>query len=407
MTELPERRATDDRRVIVVGGSLAGLRAAEGVRRGGFAGEIVVIDGEPHMPYNRPPLSKGGRKAEQLDAGSLALRMPRALDDVRWLLGTHVVQADLAARRVRIDDGTVLEYDGLICATGLDARRLPQPEARAQRHVVRTVEDAKNLFAGIERAGSLVVIGAGFLGCEVASVVAREGYPVTVVAPEVVPMQRPLGAWVGEALLRRHRAAGVDFRLGRGIVSLTERDGMAELTLDDGEILRTSAVLEAIGGVPAVSWLDGSGLDLRDGIETDSCLRVGGRDEVYACGDVARWPNRLASSEARRIEHWTTAAETGRAAGRNLAAQLAGGSPQPFETVPSFWSDQVGLRVQSFGSPGLADAPPTLLEGDADAEFVAGYFRASELVGVVLVGLPERIAYYRELVQATLVGASS
>lgn len=399
-------------RAVVVGGSLAGLRAAEGLRKGGFTGEIVVIDDEPHRPYNRPPLSKGVHQKSGLDPASLALRIPKVLHDVTWRMGCGVVQADLDQRELRFSDGTMLAYDGLVCATGLAARRLDAVPARdpdapaVRRHVIRTIEDARDLFEATEVHRSLVIVGAGFLGCEVASVVTGMGFEVTVVAPEQVPMARPLGVTVGGAMLERHRAQGTDFRLGRSVLRVTESNGSSHFALDDGSELVAPVVLEAIGGVPAVGWLDGNGLDLTNGILADEYLRVGGFDTIVACGDVVRWPNTLFDGTPRRVEHWTTASESGRAAGTNLAAALGGGGePETFTPLPSFWSDQVGLRIQSFGSPGLSTEDARILEGSTDGEFVAGYYLGNQLVGVVLVGLPTRMQHYRELVAAELASS--
>lgn len=405
MTDLLRMPPTGTRRAVVVGGSLAGLRAAEGLRKGGFTGELVVIDEEVHPPYNRPPLSKGVHQNGGLSAESLALRMPRALADVTWLLGRTVVQAQLDERLLRLDDGTELGYDGLVCATGLAARRLPAETVGGGangRHVIRTLEDAEGLFAGIEEHGSLVVVGAGFLGCEVATVARAAGASVTIVAPEDVPMQRPLGLTVGGLLLERHRAAGSDVRMGRHIRSLTVEGGTNVFELDDGSVLHAPVVLEAIGGVPAVSWLDGNHLDLTNGVLADACLRVEGRPEVVVCGDLARWPNLAFDDVPRRVEHWTLASEGGRAAGAALAAGLRGDIPDPFAPVPSFWSDQLGVRIQSFGSPGIADGDARIVEGHPEGEFVAAYHREGRLVGVVLVGLPTRMGHYRELVAAEL-----
>lgn len=419
MTEMPP---VDTRRAVVVGGSLAGLRAAEGLRRGGFAGEIVVIDAEPHMPYNRPPLSKGEWNRQSVDSGALDLRIPRSLADVQWRLGSAVVSADLAAREVVLADGSTVQYDGLICASGLAARRLPHTAAMAARHVIRTREDAERLFAALDHHRTLLVIGAGFLGCEVAYVAAAQGIEVSVVASDQVPMQRPLGHWVGKAMGERLAAAGVNFHLGRRVVSIADGsagdDGPvgagadaggaggavpeAEVTLDDGTVLRSPVVLEAVGGVPAVNWLAEAGVDLSDGVLTDEYLRVAGAPGVYACGDVCNWPNRQSTDDAQRVEHWTTAAETGRTAGQNLAAYLGGAEPSPFSTLPSFWSDLLGLRIQAFGSPRLADREPTLLEGRQEGEFVAGYYRGERIVGVVLVGLPSRMGHYREMLAESL-----
>jgi 3-phenylpropionate/trans-cinnamate dioxygenase ferredoxin reductase component len=387
-------------RVVVVGGSLAGLRAVEGLRRGGFDGDIVVLSAEPLMPYNRPPLSKGRLSEEDREA--LAFRIPRAARDVEWRLGRSAASVDLDRRELTVDDGSRLSWDGLICATGLAPRRLPG-QTEASRHVLRTIGDAEALFDAMSAAGTLTVVGAGFVGCEIAAVGARLGLEVHVIAPESVPMERVLGVDAGAAMRDRHVGEGVRFHLGRRIIGTDDHEGAPVLVLDDGARVPAYVVLEAIGASPSVGWLADAGIDLVDGILADEHLRVAGRADVFAAGDVVRWPNQRYDEVPRRIEHWTTAAESGRAAGENLARSLSGLPLEPFTPVPSFWSDQYETRIQSYGIPVLADEPIRILEGDLAAGFAAGYFRRGDLVGVVVIDLPERQAHYRQLLAESFV----
>lgn len=387
-------------RCVIVGASMAGLRAAEAVRKAGFAGEVVVIGDEPHMPYNRPPLSKEALFGAE-DADALAFRVPRAAQDVAWRLGERVRTADLAARTVTLDYGEVLAWSGLVIATGLRPRRLALPGPAAGRHVIRTVADVAVLRAELAPGTRLVIIGAGFIGCEVAAAARAAGVEVDVVAPESVPIERPLRAELGKALQRRHEARGVRFHLGRLPVEFLGTRRVTGVRLDDGTELAADVVLEAIGCVPNTEWLEGNGLDLSDGVLCDNLMRVEGRPDVVACGDIARFPNLLFDDVPRRVEHWTMVTDTAKRAGASLGRYLTGqeADAAPFAPIPSFWSDQYELRLQSFGALGLGTDEVRVLEGDLDAdEFAVGYYRGGKLVGVLLIGMTNRYQHYRKLI---------
>lgn len=380
-------------RVVVVGASMGGLRAAEAVRKAGFAGEIVVLGDEPHPPYNRPPLSK----APPPEMSRLGFRMPKPAQEIQWRLGTTVASADLTGRTVTLADGEELAWDGLVAATGLAPRRLALPGPVEGRRVLRTVDDAAALYASLTPGTRLVVIGAGFIGCEIAATARSLGVEVDVVAPESVPMERPLGAELGAAMRRRHEAAGVRFHLGTVPAEFAGRDTVAAVVLADGTRLAADIVIEAVGCVPNVAWLAGNGLDLNDGLECDGRLRVQGRPDVVACGDLARFPNALFDDVPRRVEHWTMVIDTARRAGASLGRSLIGedDGPAAFAPVPTFWSDQYGERLQSFGAVDVGAGDIRVLEGDPDGEVAVGYHRDGELVGVVLLGMGERYAHYR------------
>lgn len=388
-------------RAVVVGAGMAGLRAAEAVRKAGFDGEITVAGAEPHMPYNRPPLSKDAVGTE-FDAGSLPFRVSKAARDVDWRLGAPVAAADTGGRTVTFADGTTLDWDGLVIATGVRPRRLSLPGPEAGRQVIRTIDDAEALRKDLDKAKRIVVLGAGFIGCEVAAAARARGLDVTVVAPEPLPMEAPLGPELAAALLRRHQAAGVDFRLG---VVPTGFEGVARVqsvVLSDGSTVETDVTVESVGSVPNIEWLDGNGLDLGDGVAADHLLRVAGRPDVVACGDVARFPHPLFGGQARRAEHWTVAIDTAKHAGAALGRHLTS-SPvdeTPFTALPTFWSDQYGLRIQSFGVTGLKDA--RVLEGDLNGDVAVGYHRDGVLAGVVLIGLGSRYQHYRTLITENL-----
>ncbi|MBI4940674.1 MAG: FAD-dependent oxidoreductase [Actinobacteria bacterium] len=401
-------------RVVVAGASLGGLRAAEGLRAAGFTGEVVVVGDEPHMPYNRPPLSKEAL-AGDLAFSALEFRRRKSVDDVTWRLGSAVAEASLGTREVVLADGSVLPFDGLVVATGLRVRRLTLPAPEGGRHAVRTLEDAVALRADLRPGARVVVIGAGFIGCEVAATAVGLGCEVDVVAPEDVPMQRPLGPEVGAAMQRRHEAHGVRMHLGRLPAVVEARSTGADadpgrvgaVVLDDGTRLPADVVVEALGCVPNTEWLAATGLDIADGVRTDGWMRAldpegRPRTDVVAVGDVARFPNALFDDVPRRVEHWSIPTDTAKRAAPALVAGLAGADPDPapFAPMPSFWSDQYGARIQSFGSLGVADTV-RVLEGDLDGEFVAGYERGGELVGVVGVGLmPSLMKLRAEMITA-------
>ncbi|MGC9538953.1 NAD(P)/FAD-dependent oxidoreductase [Streptomyces sp. UG1] len=376
-------------RVVVAGASMGGLRAAEQLRAAGWTGAITVVGDEPHMPYNRPPLSKDVL-AGKAPFESLAFTPKAAAADVEWKLGTTVVAARLAERTVVLDDGSELPYDGLVVATGMRPRRLRCPGPLAGRHTVRTIADAQGLRDELTRPGArVVVVGAGFIGCEVAATAVGLGVrEVTVVDPLPLPMVGPLGDLLGRALRQRHEQRGVRFALGTGVAGFEGEERVTGVVLSDGTVLPADVVVECVGSVANTEWLDGNGLDLTDGVLTDEQLRVGGRPEVVAVGDVARFPNARYDGVSRRVEHWSIPTDTAKHAARTLAAHLAGGhaDPAPFAPLPTFWSDQHDFRLQSFGAPALGLDDVRVLDGDPGGDVLVGYHADGRLVGVVALG---------------------
>jgi NADPH-dependent 2,4-dienoyl-CoA reductase/sulfur reductase-like enzyme len=395
-------------RVVVAGAGMAGLRSAEALRKAGFGGELTIVGAEPHMPYNRPPLSKDAI-GDAFDAAQLPFRVARAATDLNWQLGQPVVAADLAARTVTLADGAVLGWDGLVVATGVSSRRLSLPGPQPGRHAIRTLDDLTALRAELAAARHIVVVGGGFIGSEAAAAARVRGLDVTVIEPEPLPMRRPLGDELAAELLRRHEQRGVRFRLGTVPVAFEGDDRVRAVTLSDGTTLDADLVVESVGSVPNTEWLDGNDLDLSDGVACDERLRVlaagDARDDVVAAGDVARYPHPLLFGASRRIEHWTIATDSAKYAAAGLAQAL---SDEPsidpsgggFAAVPTFWSDQYELRIQSFGVTGLPDV--RILEGDLEGEVAVGYHRDGVLAGVVLIGLGGRYVHYRAQIAATI-----
>jgi 3-phenylpropionate/trans-cinnamate dioxygenase ferredoxin reductase subunit len=473
-------------RVAVVGAGLGGLRVAEQLRAAGHGGPITVIGAEPHMPYNRPPLSKellahelaDAEAAPESDADDLAalhervaFRRRASVADVTFRLGTAVTATDLSAGTLTLADGDTVSFDGLVAATGLRPRRLsvPGPEGPGSgRHVLRTLDDCASLRAELRAAlrgtaaetvpasaaGSasvpgaqssrgaandafprprVVVVGGGFVGCEVACTARSLGCDVTVVEPAGPPMLRVLGPDLAKAIQEAHERDGISFVIGQAVVAYTGEDRVTGVVLADGAdagvaglnsarvpggpesgglaragaVLPADLVVEAIGSVPNTEWLAGNGLDLTDGVLCDNGLTAvtGAHPGAVACavGDVARFPNARFDDVPRRVEHWSMPMDTARRAAATLHAKLEGeaGDQNPFGPLPSFWSDQGELRLQSFGSPELGG--DTEIEGDLRdlvQGLLATYRRAGRLVGGVLVNLPPM--RHRELREALL-----
>jgi NADPH-dependent 2,4-dienoyl-CoA reductase/sulfur reductase-like enzyme len=385
--------------VVVVGAGLGGLRTAESLRRGGYDGPITVVGDESHLPYSRPPLSKEALLSG-VDVDRLHFRRKAAVDDVTWLLGTPAIASDLTGRTVTLADGRILEFEGLVAASGIRPRRLPIPGPTRGRAVLRTVDDAVGIRSHLRPGSRLMILGAGFIGCELAATARQLGADVTVVALDEEPMIRPLGTELGAAMRRRHEAHGVHFRLQQSIDAFHGDDVVRSATLSDGSELPVDLVVEAVGSVPNVGWLDGNGLDLSDGVLVDSALQV--RDlPVVAVGDIARFPLALTGPAPVRIEHWTMPTETGRRAGGTLAALLAGDEPDrgPFRVMPSFWSDQYDMQLQSYGEPASTHLIE-LVEGDLDGPCIVEYRDSAGLVGVVGLNRTADLAPYRAQLMA-------
>lgn len=407
---------------VVVGASLGGLRAAEQLVSAGWDGPVTVVGAERHMPYNRPPLSKEvlrelpatGSPRECADGAHerVAFRLRDSLGAVAWRLGCRAIAASLAERSVILEDGSELHYDALVIATGLRPRSLSLPGAESDRFVLRTLDDAARLRRRLEEGTRVVVIGGGFIGCEIAATATQLGCRVTVVEPEPAPMARALGPALGAALARHHGERGVDFRLGRTVAAFRTAGPEGRLvgvTLDDGSELDADVVVEAVGSVPNTEWLERNGLDLDDGVLCDNHLRVEGRPDVVAVGDVARFPNPLFDDVPRRVEHWSVPTDTAKRAAATLAAlqRPEPPDPAPFAPMPSFWSDQFDLRIQGVGAFALGERYEVLegsLEEDLSRGVAVGAWREGRLVGAITIGLPasRSIHYRRQITQAAM-----
>ena len=383
--------------VAVVGGSLAGLRAAEQLRAAGHSGPITVYGNEPHLPYNRPPLSKEvladpDRRTAEAMFDRLVFRRRSSVDDVVFHLGQAVVACDIAAGTLTLTDGGTASFDGLVVASGLRPRRLRVDGPKRGAHVLRSIEDCVALRRSLSDESRVVVIGAGFIGCETAATLTSLGHHVVVIEPTGPPMNRVIGSALAGAIQQHHEAHGIHFVIGPGVRGYTGSERVDGVLLDDGATIGADVVVEAVGSVCNTEWLEGNtGLDLSDGVLTDNDLAVVGAERVVAVGDVARFPNPLFDGVPRRVEHWSMPTDTAKRAARTLVCQLTGQAPEPapFAPIPSFWSDEFDLRLQSFGSPALADEV-TVEEGDL-SDLTAGvltkHTRGGELVGSIALNL--------------------
>ena len=383
--------------VVVVGASLAGLRAAETLRAEGYDGPLTLIGAERHLPYDRPPLSKK-LLAGELDVERTYLRRETEYADLglELRLGVRATGLDVSSRVLALDDGTSVTYDGLVIATGAAPRVLPgQPELDGL-FVLRTLDDSlalREAFAASPRR--VVVIGAGFIGAEVAATARAHGLAVTMVEALAAPLERALGPALGTVFAALHRDHGVDVRLGVGVHEIAGGRRVERVRLTDGIDLEADVVVVGIGVAPVTDWLVGSGLEVRDGVVADAGLACG-PPGVFVAGDVARWHHGLLGEEVR-LEHWTNAAEQGAAAARNLLVTGAGGDATPYQAVPFFWSDQYDARIQCLGRPGPTDEVVVVHGSLAERRFVALFGRHGRLRGVVGISLPKLVMPYRKL----------
>jgi NADPH-dependent 2,4-dienoyl-CoA reductase/sulfur reductase-like enzyme len=380
-------------KVVIVGASLAGLRAAESLRRLGYAGRLVLIGAEKHLPYDRPPLSKELLQGKW-DVDRIALRKrPYEELALELRLGVRAQSLDLAAREVRSDDGVREPFDALVIATGASARRLRgQPELDGL-HLLRSLDDSLAIRAALERRPRVAVVGAGFIGSEVAASCRARGLEVTVLEPLPVPLARGLGEAMGGVCAELHRDHGVDLRCGVGVTGFEGSGRVERLTLSDGSKLAADLVVVGIGAAPETAWLAGSGLRVDDGVVCDSyCAAAPG---VFAAGDVARWHNPL-FAEDMRVEHWSNAVEQGSYVAERLAGSDLGAAP--FAPVPFFWSDQYDVKIQFAGRMRGDDEVRVVAGSLAERKFTALYGRAGRLTGVLTFSRPRDLAKFRRLV---------
>lgn len=390
-------------RVVIVGASLAGLRAAESLRTHGFDGEIAVVGKETRHLYDRPPLSKKFLAGEW-DADRIRLRKPEEIVALRvdWHHGTTATHLDIENEVLLTDTGD-FTYDACIIATGGAVRRLPNQPNHTGIHVLRTINDAEALRDDLAPDKHLVVIGAGFIGLEAAATARAKGCTVTVLEGLPAPLIRGLGESMGRTVARVHHDNGVEIRCNVRVEEILGGPAVSGVRIvnEHGapEVVDADVVLVGIGVAPATDWLGDSGLTINDGIVCDENLQCA--PGVFAAGDVARWPNALFADiePTMRVEHWTTASEQGAHAATNVIAHLNGQPLMPYSAVPFFWSDQFTSRIQFLGRGTNADDVRVVAGNPDEGKFAAAYFGNDRLIAVLGVSLPKAVMPARKLLQ--------
>ena len=381
--------------ITIVGASLAGLRAAETLRRDGFSGRISLIGAEVHAPYDRPPLSKqvlaGAWEADRAVLTPADRLEPLGLD---MRLGRRATGLDLSGRILEVD-GVSESYDGLLIATGARCRTLPGTGHLAGVHTLRTLDDSLAILEAIRGDPCrVVVVGAGFIGAEVASTAIGHGVPVTMVEALPVPLGRVLGDMVGSVIAELHLEHGVDLRCGVGVEAVEGGDRVESVRLTDGTVVEADLVVVGIGVVPDTGWLEGSGLTLEDGVVCDeTCLAA---PNITAAGDVARWPNPR-YGEVMRVEHWDNAVEQGAHAARRLLQSEE--EAVPYAPVPWFWSDQYDRKIQLAGRARPDDEVRIVSGSLEERRFAALYSSDGRLTAVLGMNRPRHVMQFKGLLE--------
>ncbi|MDA2950652.1 MAG: FAD-dependent oxidoreductase [Actinomycetota bacterium] len=378
--------------IVIVGGGLAAARTAEQLRKSGYQGPVAIVSAEKHLPYDRPPLSKDVLHDTGKGLHDVLLRPAEFYDDndIALVLGTAAQSLDTAARTVTLTDDRVLDYDELVIATGLEPKRIPSLDLAGVR-VLRSFDEALALREHATSARRAVIVGAGFIGCEVAASLRTLGVEVALVEPQPTPLAAVLGERIGELVARVHRAEGVDVRTGVGVAAVRGDSEVSAVELTDGTLLDADLVVVGIGSRPATDWLVGSGVALDNGVLCDEVGRTS-EPHVWALGDVASW--RDARGHQIRVEHWSNVADQARV----MVPSMLGQEPPEVVAVPYFWSDQYDVKIQCLGEPSPDDI--VHVTEDDGRKFLAYYERDGVLVAVVGGGMPGKVMKARAKIAA-------
>jgi NADPH-dependent 2,4-dienoyl-CoA reductase/sulfur reductase-like enzyme len=376
--------------VVIVGGGLGAARTAEQLRRSEYTGPITIVSNEDHLPYDRPPLSKEVLRAETDDVTLKPAEFYEE-NDITVLLGRGARSVNTDAKTVTLTDGSELGYDELIIATGLVPKRIPSFPELPGIHVLRSFDESLKLRGAAGSARHAVVVGAGFIGCEVAASLRGMGVDVVLVEPQPAPLASVLGEQIGSLVARLHRAEGVDVRCGIGVGEVRGADKVEKVVLSDGIELDADLVVVGIGSHPATAWLEGSGVAVDNGVVCDAAGRASA-PHVWAIGDVASWRNTVGHQV--RVEHWSNVADQARA----LVPAMLGKDTPAAVTVPYFWSDQYDVKIQCLGEPEATDIVHVV--EDDGRKFLAFYERDGVVAGVVGGGMPGKVMKVRAKIAA-------
>ncbi|ULE33897.1 NAD(P)/FAD-dependent oxidoreductase [Mycobacterium sp. IDR2000157661] len=371
--------------IVIVGGGLAAARTAEQLRRSEYPGPVTIVSDEDHLPYDRPPLSKEVLRSETDDV-TLKPAEFYADNDVTVLLHNGARAVDTSSQTLTLADGSELRYDELIIATGLVPKRIPSFPDLGGIHVLRNYDESVALRKEAGSARRAVVVGAGFIGCEVAASLRKLGVEVALVEPQPAPLASVLGEQIGELVARLHRAEGVDVRCGVGVDEVRGGERVEKVVLGDGTELDADLVVVGIGSKPGTDWLVDSGIELDNGVVCDDHGRASA-PHVWAIGDVASWRHRLGHQV--RVEHWSNVADQARV----LVPTMLGAEPPATVSVPYFWSDQYDVKIQCLGEPEAGDTVH-IVEDDG-RKFLAYYERDGLVAGVVGGGMPGKVMKVR------------
>ncbi len=382
--------------VVVVGASLAGHAMAQSLRHEGFAGRLLVVGDEVHRPYDRPPLSKQFL-AGRIHSDALALEDPEDDLGVEWRLGSRATDLDVARRTVRLAHGSTINADAVVVATGSRARILPGVSTRLRGvHSLRTLDDAVALRKELLPGRRLVVLGAGFVGSEVAATAVGLGLSVTVVEATATPLAGPLGVQGGSAVASLHARRGVRVLCGSAVTGIVGRTRVRAVVLADGQTVEADVVLIAIGSEPNIDWLTGSGLETSPGLHCDARGRAA--PGVFGVGDCSAWFD-PAHGQHRRVEHWTDSMQR---AGIVAAAMMRPEEETKPLPTPYFWSDQYDVRIQYAGRR-LGDEVFRIEQGSAETEDLLGiYWRDDDPVAVLGLNQPREFGRWRRRLTPTL-----